>query len=260
MGSEFAKRLSKLKGNWNKAKERKGGGFESAVEDGIYKMCVTVAELTERQSSGRLQIHWEFTVMDGEFKGEAVHDYDGMESEDNLFFIQRKVTKLGHEAPEDPSEIEEILAAITKEHPVFRGRVKTKDDFTHVHINKLLEGEESGAEDADPEPAAESGKGKADAEESGEVALEQGMKVTFKSGGKVLEGEILEFTDDDTKARVKTAKGTFKVSVDLLDPVAGEVEPEDPEPEPEAEPEPEPEPEKPARRVGSKGRVVASRR
>lgn len=260
MASEFAKRLGKLKGNWGKAKKRDSSEFSgSTLEDAIYKMEVSSAELTESQSSGRLQICWEYTVLEGESKGETIRDYDGMESEDNLFFIQRKLERLGFEAPEDPSEIEKILTQVGKKKPKVRARVRTKDDFTHVYVNRLLDGEateEASAESADagePEPEAEAAaepEPEAEPEPAGEgeVELQEGMKVTFSFKGKDLEGEILNFIDEDTKARVKTAKGVFPIAIEKLNPVAGEGEPEP------QEVEPEPEPAKPAP-TKTKGRV-----
>ncbi len=261
--SEFSKRLGKLKGNWGKARKRDRSEFGgSTLEDAIYKMEVTSAELTESQSSGRLQVCWEYTVLEGESKGETIRDYDGMESEDNLFFIQRKLERLGFDAPEDPAEIEGILNKVGKKKPKIKARVRTKDDFTHVYVNRLLDGE-AGEEEAAQETDAEEPEFEAEAEAEaepeaepepegeGEVELQEGMKVTFPSGGKELEGEILNFIDDDTKARVKTEKGVFKVKIESLTPAEGEGEPE----EVEAEPEAEPEPEKPRKPVASKGKV-----
>lgn len=258
--SEFLNRLKKLGGNWKKASKRDPKEFGgSAVEDGIYRLRITGCELTESMSSGRLQIHWEFTVAEGEQKGEQCHDYDGLESEDNLFFLQRKLARLGKEVPEDISEIETVLAEIIKERPLIRGRVKTKDDFTHVYINRMLDDKGADVEFAEPdggepdpeeaapeaepeaEPAAEPEEVQPEAEAEPEpapeaepegVSLEEGMRVSFQSKGATVEGELLEFVDNDSKARVKTDAGVYKVAVESLSPVEGETEPE-PEPAPE---------------------------
>jgi hypothetical protein len=272
MGSEFSNRLKKLGGNWKKASKRDPSEFGgSAIEDGIYRLRITGCELTESVSSGRLQIHWEFTVAEGESKGEQVHDYDGLESEDNLFFLQRKLARLGKEVPEDVSTIETVLQEIEKERPLIRARVKTKDDFTHVYINKMLddagkdvdmpepdgaepEAEEGGeapeepaVEEAAPEEVAPEAEAEPEAEPEAGDALEEGMRVTFKSKGADVEGEIVEFTDNDSKARVKTDAGVYKVAVEALFPVKGETEPADAEPEPEPEPAPKRGPGRPAK-------------
>lgn len=244
--SEFLNRLKKLGTNWKKATKRDPKEFGgSAVEDGIYRLRITGCELTESMSSGRLQIHWEFTVAEGEAKGEQCHDYDGLESEDNLFFLQRKLARLGKEVPEDISEIETVLNEIAKERPLIRGRVKTKDDFTHVYINKMLDDKGADVEFAEPdgaepdpeeaapeaepeaEPAEVAPEAEAEPEPEGEpegVALEEGMRVSFQSKGATVEGELLEFTDNDAKARVKTDAGVYKVAVEALSPVEGEAE------------------------------------
>lgn len=267
MGSEFSNRLKKLGGNWKKASKRDPSEFGgSSIDDGIYRLRITGCELTESASSGRLQIHWEFTVAEGDNKGEQVHDYDGLESEDNLFFLQRKLARLGKEVPEDVSAIEAVLQEIEKERPLIRARVKTKDDFTHVYINKMLDDKGADVEFAEPdgsepEPEADAETPEAEAEAAPEEvapeaeaeaepaaeaeaepeaaaesdALEEGMRVTFKSKGADVEGEIVEFVDNDTKARVKTDAGVYKVAVEGLFPVKGETD---------AEPEPEPAPPK----------------
>lgn len=282
--SEFSSKLKRLGGNWKKASKRDASAFGgSTLEDGIYRMRITGAELTESQSSGRLQIAWEFTVADGDSKGEVVRDYDGLESEDNLFFLQRKLARLEKEVPEDISLIEKVLAEIIKEKPLIRAKVKTKEDFTHVYINRLLndagedkeapEGEETTEEDAEAEAEAEPEEVTAEAEgaapeaegepepeaETKEVSLQEGMKVSFTQGGKSVEGEILGFVDNDTKARVKSAAGVFRVATDQLTPVAGEEAPE-----PEAEPEPEPAPAKkgpgrPPKTAGAVSKVKAKK-
>jgi hypothetical protein len=111
-----------------------------------------------------------------------------------------------------------------------------------MRVNKLLAGmdDEAAAPDDDAEVEAEAEAEEADDESEGEVALEVGSSVSFKNKGADLIGEIVEFTDDDTKARVKTEKGTFKVGLDALTLVETEAEAEaEPEAEAEAEPEAE---------------------
>lgn len=258
MGSEFKKRLAALKGKWNKAKKEKPESFGAAVEDGTYVGRLTLAELGESQSSGRMQVTWEATITEGENKGVIVRDYDGLETEQNLFFFQAKLARFGKEIPDGDNieEIEEILAELTKEKPAIRFRVQTKDDFTHFRINRLLKDsdteeveekeEEEAPEEVVAEPAAEA-EAEAEPEEKedeGTIQLKKGMKVTFESGGKEVEGEVLEFIDDDTRARIQTDKGVFKVKLEKLSPVEGEDAPVETEPEPEEEAEPEPAPKK----------------
>lgn len=254
----FQTKLKGLKTRFKKAKEREAPEFgECPVEDGVYIFNITECELGESQASGRLQVHWGFTVAEGDNEGQTVHDYDGLETEDNLFWVLRKLGRLGYDvdAMEDPSELEAVFQEVAEEQPLISGRVKTKDadegTFTHVYINKLLEegdgGEEEEAEEEEPETEEEeegveepeeeeAEEGESEEEEpeeeddTEEIELEEGMFVEFQSKGKDVAGEILEFIDDNTKARIQTEEGkVFKVSVEKLNPVEGE---EEPEPEP----------------------------
>lgn len=253
--SAFAAKLAKSKAAWKAAGTREAAGFGgAAVEDGIYNMHVVDAELTESMSSGRLQIHWTFAIAEGESQGEQIHDYDGLASEENFFWVQQKLQRLGYDVPEDPAQLPALLKQIEKDRPLFRGRVKTKEDFTHVYINKRIEGEGG----ATPEPEAAPAAAEPEAAEpepaaTEEVTLEQGLRVSFPNKGATMEGVILDFADNDTKAIVEMDDGKkLKVKVEALTPVAGEAEPEDAEPVEEVE-EAEPEPAKPA----PKGRVAA---
>lgn len=259
MPGAFAKRLAKMKKGWDAGKENPVQ-FGSNLPDGMYNFRVKSAELGE-SNNGRLQIDYAFEVTEGEMKGEVHHEYDGLDREEGMQWVQKRIADLGQEVPDDITEIEAVVAKINKSGFQFRGRIRTKDDYTHCYFVKALDGDEAaeveeeveeeteetpptkkGAKasksaapeepeveveaEAEPETEAEP---EAEAEE-GEVALEVGMKVTFKVKGKDVEGEILEFTDNDTMARVKVDKMVYKVKIELLEPVAGEDEPE-PEPE-----------------------------
>jgi hypothetical protein len=261
MASEFKKRLLALKNKWDKARKEKPQNFGSAVEDGVYKARITLAELGESQSSGRMQVTWEATITHGESKGEIVRDYDGMETDQNLFFLQARIARLGKDVPDGDNidQLEEVLDEITKEKPAVRIRVRTKDDYTHFYINRLLkDGDDEEQEEEEEEPAEEPAEEKDETEEepeaeaepeaeteNDEVALSIGMRVRFELNGKELEGEIVEIMDDD-RARVKTKTGTYKVAVSklsLVEEEAVEVEEEE-----EAQPEP--------KKAKAKGRVV----
>ena len=236
MASAFAKKLAAVSKKWKAIKTTPPEGVNagSDVPDGVYKARITNAELGESQSSGRMQVAWEATIVEGEQKGDVVRDYDGLETEKNLFYLQQKLGRLKQEVPDDISEIEEVLNAITKEKPLVRIRVRTKDDYQHFQINRVLDNEDG----EQPEETEAEAEGETEAEpetDSNEVEMKVGMKASFKSGGKDLEGEVLEFVENDTKARIKTDKGTFKVKLDDLTVLAGEDEAV--EEEPEAEPE-----------------------
>ena len=230
-------KLKKLKKGWKEAGKREDGGFENPVDDGVYMMQITVAELGESQA-GRLQIHWGYTVLEGEYAGETVHDWDGLESENNLFHVQRKLARLGYDVPDDPSELEDVIVAIAEAQPVVKGKVKTKDEFTHVYVNKLITAEGGPV----PEKGSDSEEADTDEDDTEEISLAEGMRVSLTWKGDACEGEILEFTDDDTKARVQIDDGPkVRLAVEKLDPLEDEDTPEEPDEDEEEEDEDEPE-------------------
>ena len=213
----YKSKLSKLKKGWQEASKREPGKF-ATVEDGIYEAKLAVCKLSESISSGRLQVAWGYVIAKGENKGQQVRDYEGLESEDNLFYLQRKLAQLGADIPEDPAEIESVLKKLEKKGPLVKIRVNSKDGFTHVYIQGLSEGDESEPDtdseeepkDPDAEPEAE-----AEAEEESEaepeaeeetLSVDIGDVMEFSLKGQKYQGEILEFVDDDTKARIKEKK------------------------------------------------------
>lgn len=304
------KKLAGMKSKWNSAKKKAGEMQEYVnLPDGFYVAKISQAKI-EESSNGRPQIRWEYTVLEGDSKGESQPDWDGLDREESFVWLQRKLARLGKEVPEDPDELEAVLKEIVKEGARLRIRVKTKkkddDEFTHVYVNKVLSGggeeteeeteEEAEAEadadeaeaeeksekksskkkskkdddeseeeaeeeeDAEKEDDAEAEEEEAEEEESDDdaVSLEEGMEVEFTVDDKKYTGKILEFVDDDTKARVETSKGKkFKLKIEKLSPVASEEEEADEE---ESEDEPEDDDDKKSKKKSSAKAVKKSKK
>lgn len=137
--SEYRERLKAMSDAWKTGREQPEG-----VPPGIYHMQLQDVELTESQSSGKLMVHWTHLITDGEQSGETVHDYQGVEQERSAFFIGLRIEQLGFEIPDDPEDLEEVLAAIADAAPSYRGRVtRSKEGFTNVRILNLLDSGEA---------------------------------------------------------------------------------------------------------------------
>ena len=80
----MTRKLNALKKNWNDAKDQ-DDPFGADVDDGIYKMRVVGCPIAESKSSGRLQIDWQYKILEGDFGGELVHEYEGLEGGGNGF-------------------------------------------------------------------------------------------------------------------------------------------------------------------------------
>lgn len=199
MSLDFKKKLRMASKTWKKAKEeaksQSTGGNE--VEDGRYLAQVTSAEITESQSSGRLQVSWKYVIVDGEYKDQAIYNYDGIESlENQKWFALKMSRKFGYDMDSLEDELEDILKEITKEKPLAKIRVVTKGEFQNVYVDKVLgkkEDENGGEEETE------------ETEET--VNLEVGMDVSFKFKGEEMEGEIVRIRESEGKVLVKTEDG-----------------------------------------------------
>jgi len=115
------------------------------------------AELVESQTSGRLQIHREHLVLEGESQGEVVHDYMQLETDKGPFFIGMWLSRMGVEVPEEAEKLEEVLADLVQQAPMYTAKITISDGgFTNVRVLKKLESQMPEAEaEAEAEPEAE---------------------------------------------------------------------------------------------------------
>ncbi len=132
---EYKDRLKAMSESWGGRNTQQEG-----VPAGIYKMQVQDAEMTESASSGKLMIAWQFLILEGEESGQVARDYQTIETEFGPRFIAQRIEKLGFEVPDDPQDLEEIIAAIAEAAPVIMGKIKvSKDGYTNITVNRLLE-------------------------------------------------------------------------------------------------------------------------
>lgn len=227
----FKRRLGSLGATFKKAQEeaKSRARNEAAVPDGRYIVKVKEAELTVSQVTDRLQIHWQWEVQEGEHAGVMLHSWDGIETEMNLTFLCRTLDRLGYDIDEvDITSLDEILSDIKETEPTVRIRVRTKEEFTNIFVEKLLE-----AEEADEEEEEETGE-----EEEEEAGLEVGSAVTWEKNGDTITGTVTEIGEDIVKVKRDDTGKIAKVAPDALSLVgADEEEAEEEEEEEEAEDE-----------------------
>ena len=267
---DFKSRLKNLGADWRQAKKREPGtGMGDDVPDGIYRMCLASASVGESMQSGNLKCSFAWVILEGEHRGKQIWESGALVSEDNLFYLQDKLAKLGCEIPDNPQELEGLLEEVSGRKPVVRAKVKDRDGWKTVYVNKLLEEEsetdvsemkkskpaqaadveeeiapeeepEDAPEPEEPEEPEESAvepaeEPPAEVQEGKEVDLELGMKVAFHdSKGSVVVGEIKEWDGEDkcyVLADGKKRRTNVKIDSLMLPPE--EEEPVEPEPEPE---------------------------
>lgn len=241
----FEKKLKKAQALWKKASEMKPD-FDNVITDGVYTGKLVRAELGESQK-GRLQVAWRVVVNSGEYKGENINWWSGLETENNIMYFRRDLVRLGKEAPEDPTELEEILEELENEKLTVRVQIKTNGEFQNVRILKLVDADEDdteeedakdvgGSEDEDIEESQDNSEEEKDNEEeesseddedeededeseeeseddesdddSEEVPeVEEGMRVQFSHKGKDIVGVVM-------KGGIDYKKGTVKIESD----------------------------------------------
>jgi sRNA-binding protein len=158
-----------------------------------------------------------FAITAGEYKGERVHKYQSVETEDDMVWLNRDLKRFGLEGPESGDDLVEIVKLLDDSKPELIIALVTKDSGQFTYINKVTTEIEAGsfaAEEGEEEPSEEPAEEEAAEEESsGEIS--EGDEVTFTSGSEELAGEVLEVVED--KARVKTEGGkVFRVALDKL--------------------------------------------
>lgn len=144
----FKKKSNKM---FNAAKERaeaEGSGLVG-LEDGHYIARLSFAEISKSQSSGRMQIKFSWLVVDGEAKGDSHNEYQGINSEDNITYLNKRLMRLGYDAVGSFEELEETITELNEDKPGVRLQVSTRGDFTNVYIKKVLDEEELPDDDDD---------------------------------------------------------------------------------------------------------------
>lgn len=206
--------------------EYKGGGFEP--EDGRYVVAVTDASRGESKASGRDQVSWEYTFLDGDYKGRTTRSFDGLDRTESVPHVMRRIIALGFEVPEDLDGLEDVLKKIAKKKPKVRILIKTKGDYRNIYIDKLVDddGEElaEGEEKSDEEEEAPIKKkvskeapAKEEEEEEteeGEATIEVGMQVRCldEDDEEVGVGKIHEI-DEDSGEVIVTMEETGKKKI-----------------------------------------------
>ena len=252
MDQKLKNKLQKAQDNWVSARSRanESTGF-TEVPDGRYLAHLTAAQIGESKSSGRLQIQWTWTIADGEFEGDTKLDFDGLETEDNLVFLGRKLARFGYELPEDITAIADILEELIEKRPLARIRLKTRGEFQNVYVDKIMRsvdndedddesssddvGSDEDVEDTDggeveepdepdePDESDEPDEDESDTEEESdtendEQEVEVGMRVIASTKKGDSPGEIVEIIENEGKVRVHLDEGrTVRISVEKLE-------------------------------------------
>lgn len=208
----FAGKLKKFEKTFKTAKKRAAeeGGFGSELPDSKYKARLESCSLAEAQSSGRLQVDFCFAVTAGEAKGEKVHKYQAVETEDDQVWLARDLRRFGIEAPDSAKDLEDIVKLLDESKPELVISLKTKDSGQFCYIDKVTSEIDAGkfASDDEGDGDGDGNGDDGDGDRDDETTVEVGMEVEFESeSGKQLKGKIIKILDDEESVKIKTPKG-----------------------------------------------------
>jgi len=217
---KFATGLKKANQFWSSAKKRvkdnEGKGF-AEYSDGKYIARVVKADIGESQTSGRTQVVWAFRFEDGKYEGDEKLDFAGMDSEDNIYYLGRRLEDFGYEMPDTAEELQETLDAIVAEKPLCKIRLKTKGEFQNVYIDRVYDKDdepETEDEEEDEAPAKKVKSGKKakaepepeedEAEEDEEESDEAAEEVEEESDDEAESEDADEESDEEAEEEEET--------------------------------------------------------
>jgi hypothetical protein len=128
--------LKELESAWDEA-EDKGDSFGD-IPDDVYQAKVSKATIGKSQSSGRMQVAFEFTIISGEFKNRKKWAYDGLETKENMDYLKTRLARLGVDVKklkisDLPEALESILGTTCEI------KVKTRGDFQNTYVQKQID-------------------------------------------------------------------------------------------------------------------------
>lgn len=197
-----------------------------SIPDGKYKAHLTGAFFGFSRND-RPQVTWVYTLIEGEYAGEKVRAYDGLDKgEESLTWLAKRIHQLGFNPIDmDISRLNEDLDAMVAACPVVTVRLKTNGDFQNLHID-TFHGHQNLTSPAPSEPAySEPSQDPETSEEEPEeevVAEEEspanglviGAKVSFLWKNEAMNGVVTEL--GETKAKVRAGNKLYPVAYSAI--------------------------------------------
>jgi len=172
--SKFGDKLKGMKSGWDESQNQYDTMFGGVkIDAGDYIAQVQMAKLTESKSSGKLMIRREHLIVEGSWKGTVVYDNMMLETPMGMTFIRRWFEMMGYAAPDDPSEIEDVIEAIAEESATVKIAVKHSGDFINVAVIEVIESDDDEKQETKSGPSAAKSKQKAEPEAEAEAEPEQ---------------------------------------------------------------------------------------
>jgi hypothetical protein len=150
---DIKKQLRAASDRWNAAKTSSVAQTDGFVNlpDGAYLMKLNDASIGLSQTSGRLQITWNYTVMEGEKTGDSHRVYDGLDAtdaRDPLPYVLRTIRRFGVNIDVlKIDELPEVLLQLSALHPLIKCRLATSTKngktFQNTYVDQVMLADEA---------------------------------------------------------------------------------------------------------------------
>lgn len=128
-------------------KENVGSGA-GEFDDGKYHVKLEKAYTAMSNSSNRPQNVMVFKFVNGDYKGQKVYSYQGLDNPTGIAIALAVLEKLGHEVT-SPDEIDAADRKLSKEQPDVELRLQTRGDFQNKIVVAKLDDSDDSEEDED---------------------------------------------------------------------------------------------------------------
>lgn len=194
-------------GKWNKAKENADDGFGDPVplDAGNYRMQLVGASIIDTDSKGRTLV-FKWCVIDEDDNGVICTEFEGIEDDERIVWVQRKLISLGVDLDEIEVDSEDDLIGVfeelIKECVCARVRVIEKDGYTNMRVLKAVDVDDD--ELVDAEEALKGGGGSSsdgESEEKSKAKRGRGKKKEEPTGvtkDELEVGDKIKFTDPES--------------------------------------------------------------
>jgi hypothetical protein len=129
-----------------KAAVGEGGGGFAEYDDGKYQGQIVSATMGRSQASGRWQHVLGIKFTEGEYKGQTVFQYQGLENSMGFTILASTFSKLGIEV-DAPEDLESADKEVMRDKPTVDFRLRTKGEFQNLIVIKGVDAEESEDDD-----------------------------------------------------------------------------------------------------------------
>lgn len=136
--SEFRSQLEEFETAW---KEASAESVFDNLPDGKYQVGIEEVRLENAKKSGRLQLAWVLTVMNGDYAGRKVFHYRGLDREESVGWMKREIYACGLEVEsilDLPDMLPELLDRVV-EITLKTKRGSDGEDYQNCFINRLLD-------------------------------------------------------------------------------------------------------------------------